>query len=58
MPDQGLFYELLRQGSMRSIVSEEEIKSAIFAPPETTRALFSRPVRREIQRRDHVDSMG
>jgi len=25
---------------MRSIVSEEEIKSAIFAPPETTRAYF------------------
>ena len=39
-PDQGLFYELVRQGSMRSFVSEEEIKSAIFAPPETTRAFF------------------
>jgi hypothetical protein len=39
-PDQGLFYELLRQGSMRSIVSEKEIKNAIFAPPETTRAYF------------------
>ena len=40
LPDQGLFHELLRQGSMRSIVSEEEIKSAIFTPPETTRAYF------------------
>jgi proteasome accessory factor A len=40
LPDQGLFYELPRQGSMRSIVSEEEIKRAIFAPPETTRAYF------------------
>jgi hypothetical protein len=40
LPDQGLFYELSRQGSMRSIVSEEEIKSAIFMPPETTRAYF------------------
>jgi len=40
IPDQGLFYELLRQGSMRNVVSEEEIKSAIFAPPETTRAWF------------------
>jgi proteasome accessory factor A len=39
-PDQGLFYELVRQGSMRSIVSEKEIKNAIFAPPETTRAYF------------------
>jgi proteasome accessory factor A len=40
LPDQGLFYELPRQGSMRTIVSEEEIKSAIFTPPETTRAYF------------------
>jgi proteasome accessory factor A len=40
LPDQGLFYELPRQGSMRSIVSEEEIKSAIFTPPDTTRAYF------------------
>jgi proteasome accessory factor PafA2 len=40
LPDQGLFYELLRQGSMRGIVSEEEIKNAIFSPPETTRAYF------------------
>ena len=40
LPDQGLFYELTRQGSMRSIVSEDEIKSAIFNPPETTRAYF------------------
>ena len=39
-PDQGLFYELPRQGSMRRIVSEEEIKSAIFTPPEMTRAYF------------------
>jgi Pup amidohydrolase len=40
LPDQGLFYELPRQGSMRSIVSEDEIKDAIFSPPETTRAYF------------------
>ncbi|PZR74594.1 MAG: peptidase [Chthoniobacterales bacterium] len=40
LPDHGLFYELLRQGSMRSIVTEEEIKAAIFNPPETTRAFF------------------
>ena len=39
-PDHGLFYELVRQGSMRTIVSEEEIKAAIFSPPETTRAYF------------------
>ncbi len=40
LPDQGLFYELPRQGVMRSIVNEDEIKNAIFAPPETTRAYF------------------
>src|SRR4029077_16850091 len=39
-PAQGLFYELQRQGSMRSMISEKEIKDAIFAPPETTRAYF------------------
>jgi proteasome accessory factor PafA2 len=39
-PDHGLFYELVRQGSMRTIVPEEEIKAAIFSPPETTRAFF------------------
>lgn len=40
LPDHGLFHELQRQGSMRNFVSEEEIRSAIFAPPETTRAYF------------------
>jgi proteasome accessory factor A len=40
LPEQGLFYELLRQGSMRAIVTEDEIKNAIFTPPETTRAWF------------------
>jgi len=38
--DQGLYYELLRKGLMRRITSEEEIKTAIFSPPETTRAFF------------------
>jgi proteasome accessory factor PafA2 len=36
----GLYYELARQGSMRRLVKEEEIKNAIFNPPETTRAFF------------------
>ncbi len=40
LPDQGLFYDLAQQGAMRSIVTEEEIQDAIFAPPETTRAYF------------------
>jgi Pup amidohydrolase len=39
-PNQGLFYELQRQGSMHSLISEKEIKDAIFSPPETTRAWF------------------
>ena len=39
-PDEGLFYELQRQGSMRTLISEKEIKDAIFTPPETTRAWF------------------
>ena len=39
-PDQGLFYELQRQGAMRTLVSEKEIQDAIYSPPETTRAWF------------------
>jgi proteasome accessory factor A len=39
-PDQGLFFELQRQESMRSLISDKEIKDAIFTPPETTRAWF------------------
>ena len=38
--DRGLYYELLRKGLMRRITNEDEIKSAIFNPPETTRAFF------------------
>lgn len=36
----GLHAELVRQGSMRRFVTEEETKAAIFSPPETTRAFF------------------
>ena len=39
-PDEGLFYDLVRQGSMRRVVSDDEISEAIFTPPETTRAWF------------------
>src|SRR5881394_3676365 len=38
--DRGLYYELVRKGLMRRVTSEEEIKAAIFNPPETTRAFF------------------
>ncbi|MGI8889983.1 MAG: proteasome accessory factor PafA2 family protein [Chthoniobacterales bacterium] len=39
-PETGLYYELLSQGAMRRFVTEAEIKHAIFAPPEDTRAYF------------------
>jgi proteasome accessory factor A len=39
-PEEGLYYELVRQGTMRRFVTEAEIKHAIFAPPEDTRAYF------------------
>jgi proteasome accessory factor A len=38
--DRGLYYELLRKDLMRRVTTEDEIKSAIFNPPETTRAFF------------------
>src|SRR5881392_2610004 len=38
--ERGMYYELVRQGAMCSIVTEEDIKRAIFNPPETTRAFF------------------
>src|SRR5437870_5825647 len=38
--DLGLYYELLRKGLMRRVTTEDEIKNAIFNPPETTRAFF------------------
>ncbi|PYJ70596.1 MAG: hypothetical protein DME76_04955 [Verrucomicrobia bacterium] len=38
--DRGLYYELVRKGLMRRITTEDEIKTAIFNPPETTRAFF------------------
>jgi proteasome accessory factor PafA2 len=39
-PDSGLYYELVRQGSMRRFLKESEIKEAIFTPPADTRAYF------------------
>src|SRR5437660_184051 len=38
--DRGLYYELLRKGLIRRVTNEDEIKGAIFNPPETTRAFF------------------
>jgi proteasome accessory factor A len=36
----GLYYELAREGRMQRLVSEEEVKQAIFHPPDSTRAFF------------------
>lgn len=38
--ENGLYYELMREGQMRRMVSEDDIRRAIFSPPETTRAFF------------------
>ena len=38
--DAGLYYELARTGQMRRTVTEEQIRHAIFYPPEGTRAFF------------------
>jgi proteasome accessory factor A len=38
--DHGLYYELVRSRQIRRIVEEDEIRHAIFHPPETTRAFF------------------
>ena len=38
--DTGLYYELVHQEAMRLVVSEADIKRAIFSPPEDTRAYF------------------
>src|SRR6185503_12266284 len=38
--EQGLYYELVRQGSVRRVTTEDDIKNAIYNPPDTTRAFF------------------
>jgi proteasome accessory factor A len=38
--EQGLYYELKREGQMRRVVSQDDIRRAIFQPPPTTRAFF------------------
>src|SRR5437762_3793566 len=36
--ERGLYYELVRQGAVCRVVPEDEIKTSIFNPPESTRA--------------------
>ena len=38
--DNGLYYELARTGQLRRIVTGDDIRRAIFYPPEGTRAFF------------------
>ncbi len=38
--EDGLYYELVREGRMRRLLDEPEIKNAIFQPPLATRAFF------------------
>ncbi|HEY0803937.1 MAG TPA: depupylase/deamidase Dop [Pseudonocardiaceae bacterium] len=38
--DRGLYNRLVARGSMKRLVSEEEVREAISAPPEDTRAYF------------------
>jgi Pup amidohydrolase len=38
--EQGLYYELLREDRARRFLTEDDIKNAVFAPPDTTRAYF------------------
>lgn len=38
--ESGLYHELARSGQIRRVISEQDIKDAIFQPPPTTRAYF------------------
>ena len=38
--ENGLYYELVREGQMRRFISEDDVRKAIFQPPGTTRAFF------------------
>ncbi|MEQ1851332.1 MAG: proteasome accessory factor PafA2 family protein [Chthoniobacteraceae bacterium] len=38
--ENGLYYELVREGQMQRVVTEDVIKHAIFYPPDGTRAFF------------------
>ncbi|MBM7809480.1 proteasome accessory factor A [Saccharothrix algeriensis] len=38
--DKGLYNRLVARGSMKRLVTEEEVRAAVLAPPEDTRAYF------------------
>lgn len=39
-PDRGLYHRLLARGEVERLVSEDEVRAAVDAPPEDTRAWF------------------
>jgi proteasome accessory factor PafA2 len=39
-PEKGLYNKLVARGSMERLVTDEEVKAAVAAPPEDTRAYF------------------
>jgi proteasome accessory factor A len=39
-PDKGLYNRLVARGSMTTLLSEDEVRAAVDAPPEDTRAYF------------------
>jgi proteasome accessory factor A len=38
--EKGLYNRLVARGSMRTLVTEEEVQAAVMSPPEDTRAYF------------------
>jgi proteasome accessory factor A len=39
-PDKGLYHRLVKRGSITRLVHEEEVRRAVAAPPDDTRAYF------------------
>ena len=56
--DRGLFYELMREGQMRRIVTEEEVKGSHLSAAVNDARVFSRTRGGEVQSRDRIDPMG
>ncbi len=54
----GLYHELVRQGTMRTFVTEEEIKHAIFSPPGRHAGLLPWTVGGAFQLPDQISAMG
>ena len=55
--ERGLYYELLRQGSMRRVVSEDEIRRAIFSPAGNDAGFLPGACGCAFYRSDRIDSV-